>query len=240
MRELTTRALARLAREPNGRAGLLESDSAIALLLKLGDSDKEEQEEVRGNCLAAMIELGRDVPCRAALIAAGGVEQLVATAPSEVEALQPAALAALRGMMMALPGLEQAIAAGAISAMISLLAAPAAAVREKVAPTPPPPAPPYYPSHCRAHPCTRCTHTPLHPLHPPCTLHPAYRLTPRAYPPRRRCASVPSRWKPRRRRPHARRAASRCSSGCSGARRRRMRGRRARLCSPRCVVVGSE
>ena len=107
-------------------------------------------------------------------------------------------------------------------------------------PDPTPPAPPYYPSHCRAHPCTRCTHTPLHPLHPPCTLHPAYRLTPRAYPPRRRCASVPSRWKPRRRRPHARRAASRCSSGCSGARRRRMRGRRARLCSPRCVVVGSE
>lgn len=240
MRELTTRALARLAREPNGRAGLLESDSAIALLLKLGDSDKEEQEEVRGNCLAAMIELGRDVPCRAALIAAGGVEQLVATAPSEVEALQPAALAALRGMMMALPGLEQAIAAGAISAMISLLAAPAAAVREKVAPTPRPPHRRTTPRTAvltlapaaHTHPCTRCT--------PPCTLHPAYRLTPRAYPPRRRCASVPSRWKPRRRRPHARRAASRCSSGCSGARRRRMRGRRARLCSPRCVVVGSE
>lgn len=180
MRELTTRALARLAREPNGRAGLLESDSAIALLLKLGDSDKEEQEEVRGNCLAAMIELGRDVPCRAALIAAGGVEQLVATAPSEVEALQPAALAALRGMMMALPGLEQAIAAGAISAMISLLAAPAAAVREKVAPTPRPPHRRTTPRTAvltlapaaHTHPCTRCT-----PL-APCTLHTGSRPVP--------------------------------------------------------------
>jgi len=133
VRELTTRALARLAREPNGRAKLLESDSAIALLLKLSHSETEQQEAVRGNCLAAMSELGRDVPCRAALIAAGGVEQLVVTAPGEVEALQPAALAALRGMMMAQPGLEQAIAAGAISAMISLLAAPSPAVREKAA-----------------------------------------------------------------------------------------------------------
>ena len=159
MRELTTRALARLAREPNGKAHLLESDSAIALLLKLGHGEKEKEEAVRGNCLAAMIELGRDVPCRAALIAAGGVEQLVATAPSEVEALQPAALAALRGMMMAQPGLEQAIATGAISAMISLLSAPAPAVREKVSR-------PLTPSHRRAHPHTRCTH----PVHPLCTL----------------------------------------------------------------------
>ena len=185
MRELTTRALARLAREPNGRAKLLESDSAIALLLKLSHSETEQQEAVRGNCLAAMTELGRDVPCRAALIAAGGVEQLVVTAPGEVEALQPAALAALRGMMMAQPGLEQAIAAGAISAMISLLAAPSPAVREKVwrKPSCPPHRPPAIPHRPPAtphrppaphtallpptppctHPCTRCTH--------PCTLH---------------------------------------------------------------------
>ena len=35
---------------------------------------------------------------------AGGGQQLVSTAPGEVEALQPKALAALRGMMMAPPG----------------------------------------------------------------------------------------------------------------------------------------
>ena len=174
MRELTTRALARLAREPNGKAHLLESDSAIALLLKLGHGEKEKEEAVRGNCLAAMIELGRDVPCRAALIAAGGVEQLVATAPGEVEALQPAALAALRGMMMAQPGLEQAIAAGAISAMISLLSAPAPAVREKVSRAPYPLTPPCSPSHP--------LHTPrapsVHPLCTPYTLHTASRPMP--------------------------------------------------------------
>jgi len=198
VRELTTRALARLAREPNGKACLLESDAAIALLLKLGHRENEQQEAVRGNCLAAMIELGRDVPCRAALIAAGGVQQLVSSAPGEVEALQPKALAALRGMMMAPPGLEQAIAAGAISAMIALLAAPAPAVREQAAlhhhppTTTPPPRSHHHPPPA---PPTRCTHScTLHTAPRPPAPHPPHAppAPPRpAPPPRRRCASAP-------------------------------------------------
>ena len=132
MRELTTRALRRLAREPNGRVSLLEHDS-VSLLLKLGHAETEEVEAVRGNCLAAMLELGRDAHGRAALIGAGCVAQLVGTSASEVEALQGPSLAALRGCMMQKEGLEEAIAAGAISAMISLLAAAAPAVREHAA-----------------------------------------------------------------------------------------------------------
>ena len=129
VRTLTSSALARLAREPNGREQMLKH-SSIKVLQKLV---KDSVQEVRANCLTAILELGRDPSGCAALIDAGCVKLLVDAAPAEAPELQAPSLAALRICMMQSAGLAEAIATGAILTMIGMLAAESPSTREYAA-----------------------------------------------------------------------------------------------------------
>ncbi|KAG5191483.1 Rtdr1 protein [Tribonema minus] len=122
-RARSSRALALASRDYNGRNALLR----VGFLTTVYPSLDDESPEVRANIYEALEGTSRMPAGTRALVHAGYPERLVAKARDETDALKPAVLDVLCNVVHCREGVEAALAASAVEALVELLGGPAAA-----------------------------------------------------------------------------------------------------------------